>query len=104
MRTHVQLLSTNTLHELSEAFKTSVSRAESRNFSLSSALVKSRKIAPLSAPPHVPVVLLLVPQTGRCVMTLGHEPPLGAEVAVRVVLTLEAAALVVLEAKFVRLK
>lgn len=34
-------------------------------------------------------------------MTLGNEPPLGTEVTLRVVLTLEAAALIVLKAKFV---
>lgn len=37
-------------------------------------------------------------------MTLGNKPPLGTVVTLRVMLTLEAATLVVLEANFVRLK
>lgn len=71
------------------------------SFSPSSALVQSRKIVPLSAPPGVTVVLLLVPETWCRVMTLGDEPSLGTEVTLRVVLTSEVATLVVLEANFV---
>lgn len=37
-------------------------------------------------------------------MTLGNEPPLGTEVTLRVILTSEATALVVLEAKSVWLE
>lgn len=70
----------------------------------SSALVKSRKIVPLPAPPGVTVVLLLVPETWCCVMTLGNKLPLGTEVTLRVILTSKAATLVVLEAYFVQLK
>ncbi len=72
--------------------------------SLSSALVQSRWTVPLSAPPRVTVVLLLVPETRCHVMTLGNKPSLGTEVALRVGLTLEATTLVVLEANFVWLK
>lgn len=63
-------------------------------------MVQSRKAAPLSAPQGVTVVLLLVLQTWYRVMTRGIEPPLGTEVTLRVVLTLEAGALVVLKAEF----
>lgn len=98
---HSQLLHPNTHDGLSEAFK---NQCESFSLSPSSALVQSRKTVPLSASPGVTVVLLLVPETWCCVMTLGNEPPLGTEVTLRVVLTSEAATLVVLEANFVWLE
>lgn len=102
---HSQLLTTNTHDSLSGAFKKkNASQVESCSSSLSSALVKSRKIFPLSAPPGVTVVLLLVPETWCRVVNLGNESPLGTEVTLRVVLTSEAATLVVLEATFVWLK
>ena len=82
---------------------TNTSDVKSCTFSLSSTLVESRKIVPLSASPGVMVVLLLVPEAWCCVMTLGNKPPLGTEVTLRVVLTSEAATLVVLEGKFVQL-
>lgn len=63
-------------------------------------MVQRRKAAPLSAPPGVTVVLLLVLQTWSRVMTRGIEPPLGTKVTLRVVLTLKAGALVVLKAEF----
>lgn len=62
-------------------------------------MVQRWKAAPLSAPPGVAVVLLLVLQTWYRVMTRGTEPPLGTEVTLRVALTLEAGALVVLKAE-----
>lgn len=83
--------------------KSNASQDESCSFSLSSALVESSKIVPLSAPPVVTVVLLLVPETWCRVVTLGNKPPLGTEVTLRVILASEAT-LVVLEANFVRLK
>lgn len=84
----------------SRSSKTNASQVESCSFSLSSALVKSRKVVPLSASPGVTVVLLLVPETWCRGMTLGNKPPLGTEVTLRVILTLETT-LVVLEANFV---
>lgn len=63
-------------------------------------MVERRKAAPLSAPPGVAVVLLLVLQTWCRVMTRGVKPPLGTEVTLRVALTLKARALVVLKAEF----
>lgn len=67
-------------------------------FSLLSTLVESRKIVSLSASPGAAVVLLMVPETRCCVLTLRDKLPLGTEVALSVVLTS-----VVLEGKFVRL-
>lgn len=62
-------------------------------------MVQRGKAAPLSAPPGVTVVLLLVLQTWCQVVARGIEPPLGTEVTLRVVLTLKADALVVLKAE-----
>lgn len=67
-------------------------------------VVQRRKAAPLSAPPGVTVVLLLVLQTWYRVVTRGIEPPLGTKVTLRVVLTLKAGALVVLKAEFLGLE
>lgn len=63
-------------------------------------VVQRRKAAPLPAPPGVTVVLLLVLQTWYWGITWEIKPPLGTEVTLRVVLTLKAGALVVLEAEF----
>ena len=79
-------------------------RPSKNSFSLSSTLVKSRNIVPLFASPGVTAVLLLVPETRCCVVTLGNKPPLRTEVTLRVILTSEATTLVVLEAKSVWLK
>lgn len=81
------------------------SKNNARQASLSSALVKSRKGFLLFAPPGVTVVLLLlVPETWCCLMTLGDKALLGAEVTLSLILTLENATLVLLEANFLWIK
>lgn len=81
------------------------------SFCLSSALAKGRETAPLPAPPRGSVVLMLLMLVSHsrcpcCHVTMGHQLlPLGAEVGLRVVLTEdEGAALVVLEAEFAGLE
>lgn len=80
------------------------SKNNARQASLSSALVKSRKVFLPFAPPGVTVVLLLVPETWCCLMTLGDKALLGTEVTLSLILTLENATLVLLEANFLRIK
>lgn len=69
------------------------------SFNLSSALAESRKTVPLFASPSVAVVMLLVPERWRRVMTLWYKPMLGAEVSL--ISTSKATTLVVLEAKVI---
>lgn len=74
----------------------------SNTASVSSALVESRSTVSLFASPRVPVVLLLlVPETRCHVLTLGNKTPLGTAATLRVILTSNAATLVVLEGKLV---
>lgn len=62
-------------------------------------MVQRGEAAPLPAPQGVAAVLLLALRTRRRVGARRVEPPLGAEVTLRVVLPLEAGALVVLKAE-----
>ncbi len=101
---HSQLLNTYSHDGPTEPVKTNASQVESCSLSLSSALVKCGRTVPLSASPGVAVVVLLVPETWCCVMTLGNKPSLRTEVTLMVVLALEATTLVVLKANFVWLK